>query len=374
MSEPLRILVDGRGCRRKGSGVGRMIATVVEELRRDRRFAFTVLTDTPEVWTSLDGVTCVPAGHGPGGWTESQRLAWEQWRLRRLIRAVRPDVYWATWNAGVPWPCAVPSVLTVHDVIPLRHPDDFGSRLWQWSYRLALRLSLRAATRIVAVSEATRRDLAARCGVDPARVTVVRHGVEPRFSPQAEAADFGLRGRVVLYVGGCEARKNLAALLAAFDRMAADPRLADVTLAVTGDRERLDPRAAEVLATMRYGDRVQLTGYVPDDRLPHLYRRASVFAFPTLEEGFGFPPLEALACGVPVVASGADSMPEVLGQAATIVEPPTVEGLAAALTDVLTHPAKAAELARRGPEQAAKFSWPEAARAMAAIFVECARE
>lgn len=351
-----------------------MIASIVGELCGDQRFAFAVVTDTPEVWSAMDRVRCVPADHGPGGWNPWQRLVWEQGHLRRVIRAARPDVYWAPWNCGLPWPCAVPSVLTVHDVIPLRHRGEFGSRLWRWSYRLGLGLSLRAATRIVAVSEATRQDLAARCGVDPARVTVVRHGVEPRFSPQARPDDagFGLTGRVVLYVGGCEPRKNLATLLAAFDRLADHPRLGDVTLALTGERERLDPRAAEVLATMRHADRVQLLGYVPDERLPELYRRASVFAFPTLEEGFGFPPLEALACGVPVVASGVDSLPEVVGQAATLVDPASVEAVAAAITDVLTDPRRAAEMSRRGPEQAARFSWPEAARAMAAIFVECA--
>lgn len=372
----MRILVDGRACRRKGSGVGRMIVSVLAELQDDEQLQFVVSTDTPDLWATHDKVTCVPVGHGPAGWTEDARLRWEQWSLRRIIRRTAPDVYWAPWNTGVPWRCAVPSVLTVHDIIPLRHAGAFGSRMRRWCYRLSLRTSLRAATRVVAVSEATRDDLRRRCGVAPSRVTVVRHGVEARFSPEPagdDAADFGLSGRVVLYVGGCEPRKNLAAVFAAFDAVAGRAGLEDVTLALTGTEDRLDSTARAALASMRHADRVRMVGYVDDDALPALYRRASVFVFPTREEGFGFPPLEAMACGVPVVCSGVDSLPEVVGDAAETVGTDDTEALSRAVIDILTDAARAAEMSRRGIARAATFTWARAARTMADLFRDTAR-
>jgi glycosyltransferase involved in cell wall biosynthesis len=374
MAEPMRILVDGRACRRKGSGVGRMIASILAELQDDEQLQFVVCTDAPGVWATHGNVICVPAGHGPTGWTEDQRLRWEQWSLRRTIRRVAPDVYWAPWNTGVPWRCSVPSVLTVHDIIPLRHAGAFGSRMRRICYRLGLRTSLRAATRVVAVSEATRDELSERCGVDSSRVTVVRHGVEPRFSPEPADGDgdFGLTGRVVLYVGGCEPRKNLAAVFAAFDTVAALASLEDVTLALTGTDERLDSKARAALAAMRHADRVRMIGYVDDEALPALYRRASAFVFPTREEGFGFPPLEAMACGVPVVCSGVDSLPEVVGDVAEIIGADDTEAMARAVIDILTDPARAAEMSRRGIARAATFTWAGAARAMAGLFREVA--
>lgn len=234
---------------------------------------------------------------------------------------------------------------------------------------LAVRLSLRGARRVLTISEASRRDLIAAYGLAPDRVTATPLAADGRFRPAA-AADvaalrerLGLAGRYVLYLGINKPHKNLATLIDAWGRLAADgPDATGVELVIAG---RWDPRYDDVrarAAVLPAGARVRFLGPVADADLPALYSGAAVFAFPSRYEGFGLPPLEAMACGAPVVVANASSLPEVVGDAGRLVPADDVRGWADALGEILGRPEVAADLRARGLARAAIFTWAATAR------------
>ena len=230
------------------------------------------------------------------------------------------------------------AVVTAYDLIP-----PVRGR-WKWA--LKTRLSLRRASRIVAISAATRDALVSRLGLAASRIDVVPLAADERFRPKNVA-----RGRYVLYVGTNKPHKNVDALVRAWRRLA--PK--DVELVIAGREDPRFPSARE-----RYGDVARCLGDVSDDELPALIGGAMCFVFPSLHEGFGLPPLEAMACGTPVVASNRTSIPEVVGEAGVLVEPDE-EGIAEGLRRVLDDEALRADLGRRGPVRAAQFTWKRTA-------------
>jgi glycosyltransferase involved in cell wall biosynthesis len=225
-----------------------------------------------------------------------------------------------------------------------------------WQLRTMQRRAAHAATAVIAVSESTRDDLVERFNVPTDRIHVVYNGVDhTRFRPaevdaEAIARSFGVRYPFILYVGSLMPWRNGPRLL----RAAA--RLNYGLLFVGRDIWGTDPTAR--LAAANGWDWARFTGYAADADLPALYAAASVFAYPSLHEGFGIPPLEAMACGTPVVASTAGALPEVLGDAALLVDPYDVDALAQALEAAA---ADRGDLRRRGLARAARYTWPAAA-------------
>ncbi|HMH50826.1 MAG TPA: glycosyltransferase family 1 protein [Candidatus Acidoferrum sp.] len=283
-----------------------------------------------------------------------------------VLKAVDPpvDVFHATNNV-FPYPVpAARNVLTVHDLTLLRFPE------WHPARRLAVMVpalgpAMRQADRIIAPSCSTRDDLVRLLSVDPERISIVPYGVAPNFTPGSAASvtarleAFGLRpGEYVLFMGTIEPRKNLLRLLEAVEQAA--PKIGP--LVVAGGRGWNDDRILRTMARLESAGRVRSLGYVPDDARPALLGGARAFAFPSLYEGFGLPPLEAMACGTPVVTSNVASLPEVVGDAALCVDPTDVAALAAALTRVWSDDALHADLRARGLARAALFSWDRTAR------------
>ena len=263
------------------------------------------------------------------------------------------------------------SVVTIHDLGYLYFPQAHttSSRLYLDRFT---RFSARRASRVIAVSQATRRDLIRHYNLDPARITVIHHGYDhQRYQPITDLAlrqtarqHYGIGpGRFLLYVGTLQPRKNLERLMDAFEALIADPQFDDLKLVLCGRpgwlSEPIVARAARLEAT-RPG-RVVLTGYLADDHLPVLLSEASGFVFPSLYEGFGMPVLEAMACGCPVVCSNSSSLPEVAGEAALYHHPLDTAALTDALRRLLTQPALAADLRQRGLQQASRFSWERCA-------------
>ena len=256
-----------------------------------------------------------------------------------------------------------PLVLTVHDLIALRRPELF-SRTIALQLRLAARIHLRRADRILTGSQHTRSELVELGGIDPGRVVVTPYGVEGRFRPVGRdgswlAERFGVRSRYVLCVGTLEPRKNLVGALRAFGRLAGS--VDDCVLVVAGGRGWRNEAFERELA--RQPGRVVLTGFVSDEELVRLYSGAELFLFPSLSEGFGFPVLEAMACGAPVVSSDRTSLPELVEGAGLLADPEDEAALAGACERVLGEPALAAELRERGFERAAAYSWEACAEA-----------
>jgi glycosyltransferase involved in cell wall biosynthesis len=250
----------------------------------------------------------------------------------------------------------VPIVATVHDLFPLTRPEDFtprGARLMADG----LRWLLQQARAIMVPSEVVREHCIDR-GCSEASVTVVPWGVDAMdvdpTTADAVLRRHGVRGPYVLFVGTVEPRKNLAGLLAALAALDR-PGLTLVVVGPTGWGPALDVAAAGV------GSPVVRLGQVPDSDLPALYTRASSLCFPSFEEGFGLPVLEAMACGTPVVTSSSTATAEVAGDAALLVDPHDARAIAGALARVLDEPGLAEGLAAAGRRRAAEHRWDDAA-------------
>jgi glycosyltransferase involved in cell wall biosynthesis len=181
-------------------------------------------------------------------------------------------------------------------------------------------------------------------------------------------ARYRLPQRFILYVGTIEPRKNLVTLLEAYAALRAAGLHPDVGLVIAGGTGWLVGSFFDRLRTLGLNEIVTLTGFVPDKDLPALYNCAEIFAFPSVFEGFGLPPLEAMACGVPVLSSQASSLPEVVGQAGLLLPPLDAGAWRAALDQVLADPALRADLRQRGLAQAAQFTWDAAARQMLDVY------
>jgi len=298
-----------------------------------------------------------------------RRIVWEQTRLAAETRNL--DLLHGLAFAG-PLMAACPTVITVHDLSFLRYPDAFRlpNRLY---LSLFTRFSTRRAARVIAVSESTRRDVIALCGVPGERVIVVPNGVTEAFCPAdpVTVAEFrrrrGLPDRFILFLGTLEPRKNLVRLLEGYAAWRQASR-APVSLVIAGGKGWFYETIFARVAELGLEDAVVFPGFVPADELPWWYRAAELFVYPSLFEGFGLPVLEAMACGTPAITSNASSLPEVAGDAALLIEPEDVGALTDALARVLSDPQLAAELRVAGPRQARRFSWARTALATTQVY------
>jgi glycosyltransferase involved in cell wall biosynthesis len=304
------------------------------------------------------------------------RITWEQTGLVRALRNSEAQLLHSAAYA-MPAVCALPTVVTVHDLSFFRLPRTFPAR--QGAYlRAATRHSARRAAALIAVSDFTRRELISLLGVDPARVHVVHNGLDDSFrrlAPKAVErwrAEQGLPERFILSVGTLQPRKNLGTLLRAYARLRQDwtPAGEPPALVVAGGAGWGDTDIAARATAIGIGEQVHVTGYVPGEDMPWLYNAAEILAFPSRYEGFGLPALEAMACGTPVVASDATSLPEVVGEAGVLVPPEDVAAWAAALATLADDPARRRALAARGRERARTFSWARAADETLAVWRE----
>lgn len=273
-------------------------------------------------------------------------------------------------------PC--PSVVTVYDLSFLLYPDRF-KRAKRFYLSLFTRLSARKARRIIAISESTKRDVVHLLGVPPDKVEVVYCGLDDAFRPLAEdqvaafRSERGLSERFILFVGTIEPRKNVTRLIEAFANLLTC-QLADLKLVIGGAKgwfyEDVFARAEE----LGLEGQVMFPGYIPASELPLWYNAAELFVYPSLYEGFGLPPLEAMACGTPVVTANTSSLPEVVGEAGLTVAPLDVEGLAEAMRRVLNDATLRREMRERGLQRAQSFSWTKTARETVQVYrraMEC---
>lgn len=306
------------------------------------------------------------------------RIWWEQRRLPGLIAREGLDVFHAPAFV-LPGRSPAPTVATIHDLVFMRYPETFGyfrRNYFHW----AIPRSAYRATRIIADSEATQRDLRDLLQVHQERIRVIPLGVSEAFFEPASVdalervrSEFMLPEDYLLTVGTIEPRKNLVRLLDAYALVKARLRRRCPALVLVGRKGwKYDEVFGRIAARDLRGD-VIWCDFLPDDVVHAVFQRATVFACLSLHEGFGLPLLEAMASGVAVVASDRSSMPELVGEAGVLVDPLDPGAIAEALVGLLKTDERRSELAKRARERARAFSWERTARETLAVYEEAAR-
>lgn len=297
-----------------------------------------------------------------------RRILWEQ--LAQPVHLLRQPVDLIHGPAyALPLVCPPRSVVTVHDLSFLRYPYTLN-RANRTYLRLVTRLSVRQANAVIAVSRHTRRELIELLSVPATHVHVVPNGVDDRFRPLRESVveDFrqqrGLPDRFLFCQCTIEPRKNLSILLRAF--AALDET--DYALVIGGGRGWQYKSIFAMVEQLELTDRVWFPGFIPDEELPLWHNAANIFVFPSLYEGFGLPPLEAMACGTPVIVSDSSSLPEVVGDAGVLIDATDVNAIVSEIRHLLHDEEQTAFLADRGLARAKQFSWHATARQTAAVY------
>lgn len=365
------LAVDLRALVPEATGIGVYTRALVLELARRGRFRVIGMAHRPvrgaeELREAGVALESHPAPLG---------VLWQQARLPWRLRRGDVDLFWSPLNT-LPRFCPVPAVVTVHDLTVLSHGEKHRRKV-RWSQLPFLRSTLRAARAVAADSEATARDVAAYHPAAAEKVRVIYPGVDPAFRPAparqvaAFREELGCPEGYVLYAGTLEPRKNLGVLLDAWELYRKHAREAALPLVLAGGygwgSEALVERLRELEAAEDERVRVRVLGRLPRQRLVEVVQAARVFAYPSLYEGFGLPPAEAMACGVPTVVSRSSSLPEVVGEAGLTVDPGRPDELAAALAR-LTGAEGAARFGPAGAARSRRFTWERAADAFEELF------
>jgi len=361
------ILFDARTATRAYPGINRyirsLLGALIPELREDEHLHVVLSPDST--------IPCLDHPRVTSYTTDAPANTFKShWRTFKLACAIKAQIHHAPY---ILTPVRVPGkmVLTVHDVIPLSHPQysTFYTRLF-WKFT-GLR-AIRHSRRIIGVSEDALKACARLFGPHAARRSVViHHGIDPAFRPQpSEAVDevrrtYGLPEKFLLYVGSDRPHKNVTTLLHALAHL--DPT-ASAPLVIAGFDSSSSPLRREAEQLGLDSTRVQWIGEIPDEDLPALYSAAYAFLFPSLVEGFGFPVLEAMACGTPVICSALNVLKEITAGAATIVHPTDLQewqrAIQAAIISLKWHDVYRS----RGLARASRFTWQAAAHATLEVY------
>ncbi|MFZ0544294.1 MAG: glycosyltransferase family 1 protein [Candidatus Promineifilaceae bacterium] len=305
------------------------------------------------------------------GYLPQSRWLWLQVVLPRIIRKTRPDICHFT-NALAPLWLNTPYVLSIYDATLFLY-SRYHPRSRLLAIRLMLPLAARRASAVITISESARKDLLRILKIPSEKIHVVYGAAPKHFARVTNTAEqarirqkYSLPDEYLLYVGTLEPRKNLSRLVRAFHRLKKQGKPHKLVLvgpwgwSMNGFRQQIEQ--------LGLTDSVQMLGYIPDEDLPGVYSLATVFAFPSLYEGFGLPPLEAMACGTPVLSSKNSSLAEICGDAAYLVDPLDEESLVEGLQCVLEDKALREKLGECGQQRASEFSWERAARETSAVY------
>jgi glycosyltransferase involved in cell wall biosynthesis len=353
----VRVAIDAR--KLHDFGIGTYIRNLLRYVSRmDRENEYVILCQEPDLG--------IGAQLGPNFRTvlepSPNYSIREQFHVPWVLLREQPDVFHAP-HYVLPAAVRCRSVVTIHDTIHLTFPQYLPNRLAYAYARGSMWVAAHHSHRILTVSEASKRDILRFFHVPAEKVVVVHNAIDERFSrtPRPEDVErvrerFQLQQRFVLYVGNIKPHKNLERLIEAFQTLRRG-ELDDLKLLIIGDEISRYPALRRAVHRLKLHKHVRFLGYLPDETLAILYRLASVFVFPSLYEGFGLPPLEAMASGTPVVTSNVSSLPEVTGDAAVLVDPYDVGAIEAGMRRVLTDPVLADDMRRKGLLRAREFSW-----------------
>lgn len=363
----MQITIDYTPALRQTAGIGRYtrgLVAALAELDRENEYTLFCAGQAPEGIRWPDNFA-VRASHVPARWLTA---GWHRLGISLPAeRLVGPCEIFHSPDFTLPPLRRAQGVVTVHDLSFLRLPEHAEPNLRNYLQR-AVPLSVARAARVLADSESTKRDLINLLQVPPEKISVVPPGVEPRFRPVRDTVKltavrnhYDLPQWFILSVGTIEPRKNLTRLISAYAQLRRHTGLPHA-LVMAGKEGWLYQEIYEQVAKEGLTEHVRFPGFIADDDLPALYTLADLLAFPSLYEGFGLPPLEAMACGTPVVTSNNSSLPETVGAAALLVDAENVDGITDAMARVLGNANLRVRLADLGRAQAARFTWADAAR------------
>ena len=353
----MRVAIDAR--KLHDFGIGTYIRNLLRHLARiDRENEYVLLCHEPDMGVARtlgDNFRTVLEPSANYSLNEQIHVPW-------VLMREKPDVFHAP-HYVLPVAVRSRSVVTIHDCIRLMFPQYLPNRVAYAYARGAMWSAAKHSDRILTVSEASKRDILHFFNVPPDKISVVYNAIDEHFwvEPSAEEIArvrdrFQLEQRFVLYVGGIKPHKNLVRLIEAFAELRKGD-LEELKLLIIGDEISKLPALRRAVHSHKLHKHVRFLGFLPDETLAALYRLAAVFVFPSLYEGFGLPPLEAMASGTPVVTSNVSSLPEVAGDAAVLVDPYDVGSIVDGMRRVLTDPHLATEMRRKGLVRARDFSW-----------------
>ena len=314
---------------------------------------------------NLSNLTLVTLG------LKNVRGRWWSFDLPRYLKRARLDLFHGT-NYELPLWNARGSVLTAHDLSALLYPELHRKQLAR-RLRLRLPLAVKRAKAIITPTETVKNELCAQLKVNSRKVTAIHEAPRSSFHPATAAecaqtqARLGIEPEFLLFVGTLEPRKNLSTLLQAFARIIREMSLRP-QLVIAGGQGWLMEQTLEVLRAEAISERVRFTGYLDDDDLRALYSSCRAFIYPSLYEGFGLPPLEAMACGAPVIGSRIGVLQETLSDTALLVPATDAAALTAAIVEILSNAQRREEMRAIGMKQAATFSWKKAAAATRRVY------
>jgi glycosyltransferase involved in cell wall biosynthesis len=364
----VRIGIDAR--KLHDFGIGTFIRNLLRQLARlDSQTEFVILC-RPEDRDALAviGENFRPVAETSGNYSISEQLM-IPWALKREGVTLFHAPHYV-----LPPLVQCRSVVTIHDCIHLMFPQYLPQRGAFTYAKWSIRQAARRATRVMTVSESSKRDILRFVDTEPGKIDVIYNAYDERFAIEPREDDvvrvrerYQLHDEFVLYAGNVKPHKNLERLIDAF-HIVRNRGLDHLKLVLIGDDMSKYTALRRAVHKHQLHKYVRFLGYLPEETLAVMYRLAGVFVFPSLYEGFGLPPLEAMASGTPVVTSNVSSLPEVAGDAAVLVDPYDANAIADGMYRVLTDNSLRSELRRRGPERASQFSWESSVRRVREIY------
>jgi glycosyltransferase involved in cell wall biosynthesis len=366
----VRIAIDARKLR--DYGIGTYIRNLVRHLARiDQSTEYVLIVQPADIEIDAE---LGPNFRTVADWSRAYSIR-EQFTIPLDLRREAVDLFHAPHYVLPPLtPCK--SVVTIHDCIHLRFPQYLPSRLGYVYARSSLWVATHRATRVLTVSETSKRDILRYFRVPESKIDVIYNAIDERLgeAPSAEDVEqvrerYQLNDPFVLYAGNIKPHKNLERLIEAFNTLRRGG-LEHAKLLIIGDEVSKYATLRRAVHRHKLHKHVRFLGFVSDKTLASLYRLASVFVFPSLYEGFGLPPLEAMAAGTPVITSNVSSLPEVVGDAAILIDPYEPDEIAHAMRRVLTDEALRDDLRARGLARVKEFSWDRSVRRVREIYGE----
>ena len=366
----MRIAIDARKLR--DYGIGTYIRNLLRHLARlDTRTEFVVLCrEEDRVFAAELGENFRAVPERSRGYSVREQIA-----VPLDLRRERVDLFHAPHYVLPPLtPCR--SVVTIHDCIHLRFPQYLPNRLGYAYARSSLWVAAHRSARVLTVSEASKRDILSYFRIPESKIAVIYNAIDERFHEEPAADEvarvqerYQLYDPFVLYAGNIKPHKNLERLIEAFHTIRRGD-LSNVKLLIIGDEISKYATLRRAVHRYKLHQHVRFFGFVPDATLAILYRLARVFVFPSLYEGFGLPPLEAMASGTPVITSNVSSLPEVVGDAAMLIDPYEPAAIAGAMRRVLADDRLRDDMRERGFARVRDFSWDRSVRRVREIYDE----